>query len=169
MDYKSYDYKQVVVKEEQLSFYIDCYANFGWRVDENIPIHHERGQCLVQFKRDRALINKVELTRLERNFDACLTELNKMENSRTNIPTIEAITLALVGTAFVAGATFAATAETPLIVLSIVLAIPGFLGWGLAYPFYRRSAARRTQTLEPFISAKRDELDEICRRGHSLL
>lgn len=168
-DYKSFEYKQIAVPEKELSFCIDCYRNLGWFPDENTPVRNERGQSLIQLKRDRRIANKVELSRLEHNFDACLAELEKLENSKTTIPTIHTLTCGLAGTAFMAGSVFAVTAEPPIIWLCVLLAIPGFLGWILPYFIYRRGVKKRIEKVAPYIGAKYEEIDEICRKGYSLL
>lgn len=49
----------------------------------------------------------------------------------------------MVGTAFMAGATFAVTAREPMIWLCIVLAVPGFIGWVLPYFLYKKLQKRR--------------------------
>lgn len=168
-DYKSYDYKQLTVKETELSFCIDCYENFGWVLDENKPPHTERGQSRIFFKRDRKFVNKAELTRLERNFDACLAELNEMERSKTSVPTVWALSCALAGTVLLAGSVFAVTAEPPIVWLCALLGVPGVLGWILPYFIYRQGAARQVKKVTPFIEAKYDEIEAICAKGYSLL
>ena len=168
-DYKGYEYKRVVVKENQFSFYIDCYKNFGWALDENTPVKNERGQSTFQMKRDRTILNKTELTRLERNFDACLLEMDKLEQSKTTVPMILTMSCGLIGTAFMAGSVFAVTATPPMIWLCVLLAVPGFAGWILPYFIYRKGVEKRTQKIEPFIVIKQNEIDEICRKGFSLL
>ena len=42
----------------------------------------ERGTEFLKLKRDRKIRNKTELTRLQRQFDACATGIRKMENSK---------------------------------------------------------------------------------------
>lgn len=168
-DFKSYDYKQVTAREQQLSFFIDCYKNLGWFPDENTPVKSERGQCLIRLKRDRRIANKMELTRLERNFDACMAELEELERSKTSLPTALALGCGLLGTVFMAGSVFAVTAEPPIIWLCVLLAVPGFAGWILPYFLYQKAAAMRREKIAPFIDAKHDEIDEICRKGYSLL
>lgn len=37
-DYVGYEYKQVTVRSEQVSLYLDCYENFGWMEDENFAV-----------------------------------------------------------------------------------------------------------------------------------
>lgn len=168
-DYKSYEYKQVTVKENQTSFFIDGYENFGWILDENRPVQSEHGQSQIWLKRDRRIMNKTELTRLERNFEACVCEVESMEKSKTQIPAIRAISCGVAGTAFMAGSVFAVTAQPPMIWLCILLAVPGFLGWILPYFMYRKSMTRQTEKVAPFIDAKYDEMDDICKKGYSLL
>lgn len=80
-----------------------------------------------------------------------------------------ALILGIVGTAFMAGSTFAITQEPPLPLLCIALAVPGFAGWVLPYFVYRNIAARKSQELDPLIKEKREEIHEICEKGHNLL
>lgn len=82
---------------------------------------------------------------------------------------VYALIIGTLGTAFMAGATFAVTAQPPYIVLCIILAVPGFLGWILPYFLYRRIQRRETEKITPLIEAKYDEIYEICGKGNKLL
>ena len=68
-----------------------------------------------------------------------------------------------------AGATFAVTAQTPHIILCIILAIPGFLGWILPYFLYKVGVRKQTEKITPLIEEKYDEIYEICEKGNKLL
>ena len=106
---------------------------------------------------------------MEHNFDACLAELEKLEFSKTTMPLVGTLTCGLAGTAFMAGSVFAVTAQPPIIWLCVLLAIPGFLGWIFPYFIYHKGIAMRIKKITPYINAKYDEIDEICRKGYSLL
>ena len=54
----------------------------------------------VRMKRDRKIINKVELTRLQNHFEARLNEIDALEESKSRRTT--AVSL-IVGTAFMSG------------------------------------------------------------------
>lgn len=168
-DFTGYEYKEVTVNEEQVSFFLDCYEHFGWTPDANVPVRNIGRQCTVQLKRDRKIINKTELTRLQRHFEACAAELAALEKSRTTMAVICSLASGLTGTAFMAGSVFAVTASPPAVVLCIILAVPGFLGWILPYFIYRKLTASRTKKVTPLIEEKYDEIYEICKKGHSLL
>ena len=47
---------------------IDGYKNFGWKLDENRKQLTEKEKSIIYLKRDRRIINKAELTRLQRHF-----------------------------------------------------------------------------------------------------
>ena len=171
------EYKEVPADPGQISFFIDGYENFGWKVDENIPQGYleeappgaMRRKNTIRLKRDRKIMNKAELTRLQRNFEACVAEIGHLEKEKTSHPTILAITVGIVGTAFMAGSTFAVTASPPHIALCVILAIPGFLGWILPYFLYKSGVSRKTRKLTPLIEEKYDEIYEICEKGSKLL
>ena len=77
--------------------------------------------------------------------------------------------MGLLGTAFLAGATFAVTHTPPLIPLTILLAIPGFIGWILPMFLYRAMVRRRTRVVDELMERKYDEIYEICEKGQNLL
>ena len=179
-DFIGYEYKEIAADSGQASYMIDGYANFGWEVDENVmPViveryagktgTHRTKKTIICLKRDRKIINKMELTRLQRNFEACMREIENLEKEKTSRPSVLAATVGIIGTMFMAGATFAVTAEPPHILLCILLAVPGFLGWALPYFLYNAGVRRQTEKITPLIEEKYDEIYEICRKGNKLL
>lgn len=174
-NFVGYEYKEVSTESSRFSFLLDGYENFGWELDEGMSENRVgrnpglQQKAVLRLKRNRKIINKVELTRLERNFEACVNEIDKLEKAKTSAPTMYALILGIIGTAFMAGATFAVTAQSPQYVLSIVLAIPGFLGWILPYFLYKKLVGKQTEKMELLIEAKYDEIYEICEKGNNLL
>ena len=167
--FTSYEYKELNVKEEQASFYLDCYENFGWKQDENFPLQNKGDLVILKLKRNRKIVNKVELTRLQRHFEADMQDIFSLENSKTSLATILALLIGILGTAFMAGSVFAVTAEPPIIWLCILLAIPAFAGWILPYFVYKKVKEEKIKRVTPYIEEKYDEIYEICEKGHSLL
>lgn len=165
----AYEYKELTVAMEAASLYLDCYESFGWEQDENFPSKKGMHTMTLRLKRDRKIVNKAELTRLQRNFEACIREIEQLERSKTTGAAIWSMTVGIIGTAFMAGSVFAVTHEPPIIWLCILLAIPGFLGWILPYFLYRGIQERQIQKLQPLIETKQDEIYELCEKGHSLL
>ena len=167
--YIGYEYKKLTIPTEKVSQYLDCYESFGWEVDDNIPLNTGGAVTTLNLKRDRKIINKAELTRLQRHFEACDAEIRKLEAAKTSTATMAALVTGIVGTAFMAGSVFAVTHEPPIIWLCIVLAVPGFLGWILPLFLYRSLKARKEIALQPLLEAKQDEIYEVCEKGHALL
>ena len=50
----------------------------------------------------------------------------------------------------------------------ILLAIPGFFLWGIAYPLYKNVKKWRAEKVKPLIEAKLDEAEKVCEKGHEL-
>lgn len=178
--YIGYEYRQITVPEALSSLCLDSYSCFGWEPDPNReqgartpPRHSQAGEkaprVTLYFRRSRAIAAKAELTRLQRNFDGCVAELEALERAKTTAATIWALTVALAGTAFMAGATFAATAQPPLVWLTVLLAIPGFGGWIAPAFLFRWLVRKQTAKIEPLIEQKYDEIDQICEKGSRLL
>lgn len=164
-----YEYKEIVVSSELTSMYLDCYETFGWEPDENLEVSSAMGLTTIRMKRDRKIINKMELTRLQRQFEACAREIQDLERSKRTIATIWALAVGIIGTAFMAGSVFAVTNEPPIYWLSVLLAVPAFAGWGCPYFLYRYQVRVQTHRVQPLIEAKHEEIYEVCEKAYSLL
>jgi len=164
-----YEYKEVLADSEKASMFLDGYTNFGWTPDENIQTSRVLGRVMIKLKRDRKIINRAELTRLQRHFEACMNEIDGLEASKTQPATIWALAAGIVGTAFLAGSVFAVTAAPPMIALCIILGVPGLVGWALPYFIFKKMVRNRAKKVAPLIEQKYDEIYEICEKGSKLL
>lgn len=168
-NFVGYEYKDLVVDSKKSSLYIDGFQNFGWELDENQPPCAETGTVKIRLKRDRKIMNKAELTRLQRNFEDCMVQIEKLERSKYRRANIAAIAIGIVGTMFMAGSTFAIVATPPIVWLCVLLAVPGFIGWAAPYFVYRIIVRKRTKIVAPLIEDKYEEIYEICEKGNRLL
>ncbi|MCL2747457.1 MAG: hypothetical protein FWE59_02235 [Oscillospiraceae bacterium] len=168
-DYVGYDYKIVNTDGEKVSMVLDAYENFGWIPDDSMPARQFAGLITLKLKRDRKILNKMELTRLQQHFEACMDEIAALENSKTSAATMYSIIVGLIGTAFLAGSVFAVTNDPPLIFLCVILGIPGLSGWALPYRLFQLFTKKRSVEVVPLIEKKYDEIHEICEKGNALL
>ena len=104
MSYIGYEYKELTVPGRDVSLLLDGYESFGWQPDENHPAPGQGRTVTLYLKRDRKIINKMELTRLQRNFEACLRQIDRLRREPARTATAWALFVGLVGTAFMAGA-----------------------------------------------------------------
>lgn len=162
-----YEYREITVDIDMEAMYADGYENFGWKLDSTSNPQIGINTITMKFKRDRKIRNKAELTRLQRQFDACISEITSMEKSKNARAITVSLGVGLIGTAFMAGATFAYLGG--LIILCVILAIPGFIGWGLPYFLYNSSYAKKAEKVAPLIEGKYDEIYKICEKANSLL
>ena len=165
----SFDYLTVTVDEKFCSQYMDGYEKFGWKMDENMQSEKNMGKVILHMKRSRHIMNKVELTRLQQHYEACMEEIGALEASKGSVPAMVSISCGLTGCAFMAGSVFAITSTPPVVWLMVLLAIPGFLLWGSAYFSYRIVKKHRTNKVNPLIETKYDEAYEVCEKAYRLL
>ena len=163
----SNEYKEIIIKHSLKQLYIDAYASFGWNLESSSTPLYSLGSVILNFKRNRKILNKTELTRLQRQFEACVTEIEKLKLSRTVAASAAAYGAGLAGTAFMVGAAFAYFAS--ILPLTIVLSIPGFIGWGLPYFLYLRISKKKTETSNALIEQKYDEIYDVCDKANNLL
>lgn len=179
-DYIGYEYKEMHVARDKVSMYLDAYQSFGWIPDDNmnttryasvinIPDARNLGKVLIKLKRDQKIINKTELTRLQRHFEACMNEIEELDKSKTSAATVVSLAIGIVGSAFMAGSTLAVIAVPSMVLICIFLAVPGFIGWILPYFVYKAIVRRKTEAANLLIDQKYDEIYEICEKGSKLL
>lgn len=165
-----YEYREIIIENDMEPIYVDCYKSFGWNIESITPIDVKTGtqnKVSMKFKRDRKIFNKVELTRLQRHFDSCVREIQSIEKSKFSSATIKAFTVGLIGTAFIAGATFAFLSDR--FIFCIILAIPGFIGWVVPYFLFKSTYSKKEIEITPLIEDKYDEIYEICQKATNLL
>lgn len=164
-----YDYKEVTVPSEQASLYRDCYETFGWELEESCTPFQSVHLTKIKMKRDRKIINKMELTRLQQHFENCAREIEDLERSKHTVASIWALVVGFAGTVFMAGSVFAVTHTPPIYWLCVLLAVPAFIGWMCPYFLFRYKVRVQTRKVQPIIESKHDEIYEICQKAYSLL
>lgn len=171
-----YEYKEITISKRFVSLCLDSYPCFGWKADVNNreqTIGGQRGRhsdtkvCL-HFRRDRKISNQMELTRLQRNFDSCVSAIEKMERSKTTAASLWALAIGVIGIGFLAGSTFAVTADTPRMALCVILALPAFLGLLSPFFLYKAIVRKKTSHFTPLIEEKYEEIYAICEKGSHL-
>ena len=164
-----YEYLKIPVRRSMAPVYADGYENFGWELEgtEEQPGKLALDTVSMKFKRDRRLSNKAELIRLQRNFDACVSEILSLEASKRIRASAAAYTVAIAGTVFMACSVFAVTAGNP--VLCMILAIPALIGWIVPYFLYNALEKKKTAQVMPLIDQMYDELYTVCEKAYGLL
>lgn len=166
-NFVGYEYHDVSVKRSMAAVYADGYENFGWQMAGTAESPGKIDSISMKFKRDRKIRNKAELTRLQRNFDACVSEILSLESSKYVKASVAAYAVGIAGTAFMAGSVFSITAG--MLIPCIVLAIPAFTGWVLPYFLYRGIMKKKAAQITPLIDQKYDELYTVCEKANGLL
>lgn len=166
-EFIGYEYQEVTVKRSMAPIYSDGYENFGWELDGTSSPLAKPDTVTIKLKRDRKLRNKAELTRLQRQFDACATEIQSLEFSKYVKGSVAAYVVGIIGTVFMAGSVFAVTSGS--VVGCVVLAIPGFVGWVIPYLLYRAIVKKKVAAINPIIDQKHDEIYDVCQKANQLL
>ena len=162
-----YEYKELILARDKEGVYADGYPNFGWLRERTPESIFGLSLVSMKFKRDRKIRNKAELTRLQRQFESNVCEIEKLEQSKITAAQIAAFTIGLIGTAFMAGATFAFLAN--MIPLCIILAVPAFIGWAVPYFCFIKIRDKRIAAVTPLIEQQYDAIYEVCEKAHGLL
>lgn len=162
-----YEYKTVIVSKVIEAVYVDSLPHFGWIFEGHQTSMKSSDIVELRFKRDRKIRNKAELTRLQRQFDASVNEIISLEKAKKTKASIVALVLGLLGTVCIALATFSYLGGH--LILMILFAIPGFLGWIFPYFSYQKIYEQKSKSCIPLIELKYDEIYEICEKANRLL
>lgn len=161
-----YEYRKLLVDKELSDVYMDAYPNFGWEVEIEGTAKGRPGKIQFSMKRNRKLLNMAELKRLQNKFEASMLNVERMEKRKKIVPTIQACLLGLVGTIFMAGAVFVDNAG--YLLMTILLGIIGFCGWGLPVFLYKVQFQHASRKLQPLIDEEYDEIYKICEKAYGL-
>ncbi|MDR0812982.1 MAG: hypothetical protein LBO63_03120 [Oscillospiraceae bacterium] len=168
-NFVGYEYKEVTTTRDMEGVYADGYPNFGWKLDNISPSAISLSTVSLRFKRDRKIRNKAELSRLQRQFDSGITQIESLERSKSTSAFAAALTVGLIGTAFMAGSVFAIVpTETPSVLLCAILAVPAFIGWALPYFIYKKMLAKKSATVAPLIEKQYDDIYEVSEKAHAI-
>lgn len=162
-----YEYRNVTIKEPLENMYVDGYMNFGWQLESSSQASHGKREIILNLKRDRKIKNKAELAKFQRQFEAYMEEINSLESKKVVGAATVAYAVGVIGTAFMAGSVFAYIGG--LLVPSIILAVPGFLGWITPYLLFSNIRSKKTEQIEPLINQKHDEIYGVCEKANALL
>ncbi len=166
-NYVGYEYMEVSVKKGKEAMYTDGYRNFGWDYTERNVSSRNSKKVTLCFKRDRAVRKTAELSRLQRQFEAGVREIEMLEQSQTTMASAVAYAIGILGTAAMAGSVFSYLNGGMF--LMVVLAIPGFIGWILPYFCFREMRKKKVCQTAPVLEQKEDEIYQICEQGYKLL
>lgn len=166
-DFIGYEYLDITVKKTMQSVYADSFGSFGWIAEGIGEAVGKVDSVVMKFKRDRKIRNKAELTRLQRQFEACVAEIISMERSKKTKAAAIAYVVGVIGTAFMAGSVFAVNSGN--IPLCVIFAILGVIGWIIPYLIFKSVSSKKTEEVNPLIDQKYDELYTVCKKANALL
>ncbi|MBE0069661.1 hypothetical protein, partial [Thermoanaerobacterium thermosaccharolyticum] len=162
-----YEYKDITVKRDMEALYVDSYPYFGWVLDGTSPAVKGLTHVTLKFKRDRKIKNKAELTRLQHQFESHAKEIERLEMSKVVGASTVAYVVGVFGTAFMACSVFSYLAG--MLPLSIILAVPGVIGWIIPYFCYEKIKSKKTDEVSPIIEQKYDAIYETCEKANRLV
>lgn len=164
-----YDYKDIVISRNKVPVFVECYKNFGWSVDENTSYEYFDSYTKVKMKRERKIINKMELTRLQRNFEACVKEVKNLELTKTKFARTSALSVGILGIVILIGAILLDAYAVTFKCISTIMTVLGVLGCVLPYFIFQRIRDKQEKKLQPFIDEKCEEIRGLCKKGCALL
>lgn len=167
LGFSGYEYTEIMTQRKLESVYADSYPSFGWELEGRSTPPQGNTFVALRFKRNRKIRNKLELSRLQRQFDSGVDEIKALERAKVFKAAVTAYLIGLIGTTFMAGSVFCFIADHTL--PSMVLGLIGLLGWIAPYLIYRAISRRKIAEITPMIDQKYDEIYTVCEKASQLL
>jgi len=169
---KNFEYKEVIIDERNKSFLLKGYESFGWEEDEAILRYDHfqtyPGMMILRLKRSCKITNRMELTRLQRKFEACVKEVEKLERSKTLLPNMYSLGMGIIGTGFLIAAFFLLSEHPPQMEWGILFLLIGISGWVFPIFIYKATVKKESERINPYIQEKYKQIMETCEKGKRL-
>lgn len=167
----TYDYKTVRVQRSMEAMLTDAYENLGWEVTNTQMAGVGTNNVDISFKRDRKVVNKQELNKLQFKIDDTLEKIRKIQNQKGNAGVPEGIATGVVGALVLGGgmSMVMVLSGTAYLIGGIVLGVVGIgiglLGWLVDNKIQKKKLAK----LEPQYQEELDKLSDLCEEANKLL
>ncbi|MBU3156569.1 hypothetical protein [Clostridium estertheticum] len=158
------EYIDVNVNQNLVQLCSDCYKELGWNI---INTSSAVNSVSIKMQRDRKIKNRVALCDLQRKCEEAFTSIEKLERTKTSKAMLISLGIGIIGTAFMAGSVFAYLAS--MVLFSIILAIPAFIGWTLPYFFYKKIYKETGTKVNVMIEHNYDTIYDLCKKASHLL
>lgn len=129
--------------------------------------HESKKKIQLQMKRERNLENKMQLNRIQVEFETGAKEIDSLEESRTIVASVVSVSTGLLGAVFMAGSVF--TYLEGMLAACAGLAVPGFAAWVAAVLLYYFLKNKRNQTVDRLIDEKQEALEQILKEAYELV
>ena len=194
-NFVGYEYKTVNAARDSAEMYIDCMENFGWTFVENDgcdvqdllsnlnPVNLGRNiagaaqtfgettdtapSVMLKFKRDRRIENKQQLDKLEREYEAALSAISKIERKNSAQTMGVSLGTGIIGAVFVGLSVYNFISSN--IVLGAVFAAIGAIGWTIGFFSNKKVGDRKSTQTESYIREQMDIVYSTCEKAHALL
>jgi len=157
------EYIDVNVNQNLVQLCSDCYKELGWDI---INASSAVNSVSIKMQRDRKIKNRAALCDLQRKCEEAFSSIEKLERTKTSKAMGMSLGIGIVGTAFMAGSVFAYLAS--MILFSIILAIPAFIGWTLPYFFYKKIYKETSTKVNVMIEHNYDVIYDSCKKANYL-
>ena len=176
-EYVGYEYKEICTNRDMEGLYADSYPSFGWELEGRTPYttlgYIGNDTINLKFKRDRKIKNKMELTRMQRQFENYAEDICNLEKSKNTPAIVSASILGVIGAVMFALSVFlisgmlsASGYTMPLVVVTGVI---GILLWAFIYPVFKKEKSKGIAKANPIIEQRYDSVNEVCEKAHALL
>lgn len=168
-----YDYQEVVTKTHNALFLLYGYEKLGWETVEQHIYSSTQGaypqqmNVVFRLKRNKKIVNKVELNRLQSNFESCMREIDKMEQTKSTVSVLASVLIGMLGVVGIVAAIMMFFRHWTVVgIIFLALGVGICL---LPLKIYSEVLKRQTEKYIPLIQENYREIDVILEKGSKLI
>lgn len=162
------EYVEIKVEKKYVHLYEEGYSFFGWeKIYETYPSKLSSSKIVLQFQRDRKIRNKVELIRLQKQFDSTLSKILYIEKHQKTLAKVISTIVGIIGCGFMALSVFAIDSQK--LSLSVLWGVAGSCCWLSIYFIYKKILAMKSEKVKQSKEREFNTLYEVGERATRLL
>lgn len=167
-----YEYLVANIKSRQEPLYSECYEGLGWALASPLTYYANSvgaGDEMVEIKyrRLRKLPHRSQLCALQRQCEAVLQAMQRMEGQSDVFALICSLTIGVVGAVLLAGGIVSFTNQR--YVACVLFTLIGLVGCLFAYPVSKQVRRVKANQLRPAIEMQHAQLMGLLAQAQSLL
>ena len=164
---RQYEHQELTVNKNVAFLYAQVYLDFGWEIEKATTPIFSIGKAILRFKRPAVSCNNPNMTRLQREFELAIGEIEALEQARSKSASIPSILVGVAGSIFVAVALITGLYGLPEFTLPLMLI--GFLGCILSLFCYLWIYRKKTAETDTELWKKFAEIHRISHQAVQIL
>jgi hypothetical protein len=167
-NFTMHEYCSIVVPRGLEPLYADCYRAFGWEATNVVNSLVSVSKVSLSFRRNRAIKNNVELSRLQAQLDGAFRNLQTIQAEKEAAGFVPALSMGIVS-ALVLGGGMSLCLKSDQLVLGVIVGLAGLAGCAFPYFIHKTIKEKHAERFIVAADEQYDKISQICSQAQALI